>query len=166
MIPLVSMDFGSRKTWMGQSDPALVSSGWRWWGGEGTVKAASPMESADDPREGVYEILSLRHKNSIGIEKSLAMHLGEGDTSIADLYGVKYDESEGLSIAPHHRGLIRALRWTRLQDIDLKVLLLQIEGAQVAKNGKRFGSVRHRPIVLSPEVLERIGVEIWDSGPQ
>lgn len=136
------------------------TAGWRWWGvtEEGIMPQSSRPDSADAP-EALLEILALRVRSTTGVETSIAEVLGDISraSQIADLLGVRRSGNE-LLIATHHRGLTKALNRTYLKGVDLRLLLKQIDGVEDATNPRWFGSIRRRALVVSKEVLTRVGV--------
>ena len=138
-----------------------LTSGWWWWGlGDDHVMPHSSRPDTADAPEALLEVLALRVRSEAGVETSIAEVLGDQkrESQIADLLGVKRSGDE-LLIAPSHRGLIKALNKTYLKGVDLRLLLNQIDGVEDAVNARWLGSIRRRAIIVSKEVLDRIGID-------
>ena len=138
-----------------------LTSGWWWWGlGDDQIMPHSSRPDSADAPEALLEVLALRVRSETGSETSIAEVLGDlkRESQIADLLGVKRSGDE-LLIATHHRGLTKALNRTYLKGVDLRALLNQIDGVSDAKNPRWFGSIKQRALVVSKEVLTRIGID-------
>ena len=133
-----------------------LTAGWWWWGlGDDHIMPHSSHTDTPDAPEALLEVLALRVRSETGVETSIAEVLGDlkRESQIADLLGVKR-WGEELLIAPHHRGLAKALNRTYLKGVDLRRLLLQIDGVTDADNSRWFGSIRRRALIVPKEVFE------------
>ena len=138
-----------------------LTAGWWWWGlGDDHIMPHSSRSDTADAPEALLEVLALRVRSATGVETSIAEALGDPkrESQIADLLGVKRGGGE-LLIAPHHRGLVKALGRTYLKGVDLRRLLLQIDGVHDAENPRWFASIKRRALVVPKEVLDRIGID-------
>ena len=138
-----------------------LTAGWWWWGlGDDHIMPHSSRSDTADAPEALLEVLALRVRSETGVETSIAQALGDlkRESQIADLLGVKRSGSE-LLIAPNHRGLVKALGRTYLKGVNLRRLLLQIDGVLDTDNPRWFGSIKRRALVVPKEVLSRIGID-------
>ena len=138
---------------------AALTAGWRAWGvDDADVYAQSEQPDQSDATDALLEILAIPVRLEAGTSRSLLELLSDDtrDRMVADLYGVKLHDGY-LLIAPTHRGLAHALTRTALKQVDLRRLLLQIDGSKVSKHAQRFGSLRRHALVFPPETLEAIG---------
>ena len=144
---------------------AALTAGWQAWGLDQTdVYSRTDHDDEFDATTCLMDILALKIRLEGGREASVLDLLVGGlhDRLLADLYGIRHLEEEvsGLSIAPKHRGLRNALARTNWAAMDLKRLLLQIDGADYDNHPRRFGAIRVRSVVVSSEALERMGIEL------
>ena len=156
-------DFGEMTSREALTAGALTA-GWRWWAGRDAemVVGASVRDEADDAADALLELLALRvrYDGGDGTSALAALRRPSRQDHVADTLGMRPDGVGGLMIAPLHRGLLGALRRSRLAATDLRQLLIQIPGVEVSKNPRRFGGLRQRAVLVPEEVLERFGVDL------
>ena len=139
---------------------AALSAGYAWWGGTGLVGAEAKTVQDSDALDALQDILAIPLR--IGPEEktvSTALLTKAYWTLLADGYGLRQDEEGGLMIAGRHRGLVRAMRRTRWDSVDLNQLLLQLDGAVKMSNPQTFGASRLRGVLLTKSVLADYGIE-------
>ena len=140
---------------------AVLTAGWRAWGMDGRIVKSQPEVSPmSDAAGALLDILAVRMRVNPAEEVSLLDLLGdEGrETQLADLYGIRL-LGDGLAIAPTHSGLLRALKRTPWEHVNLKSMLLQLDGIEQAPHPVRFARLRARALIVSVETLEALGVD-------
>ena len=148
------------------SASAALTAGWRFWRvDDRVVPAGTSGDESSDAHDALFDILALTVRLGSNTEHSI-LYLLDGMLSLAtisDLYGVRRD-SEGVTVAPTHRGLIRALSKSQWANVDLGRLLLQIDGAE-RTNPLRFANgQRMRSVKIPTRTLERL--DIWLTPPE
>ena len=138
---------------------AALGAGWRaWCVDKSDVFSQHEKPEQADAADAVLEILSIRMRLEGGVEKSLLELLMAGmERQVADLYGVRFQD-DALLIAPKHHGLMAALARTQLGQVDLRRLLLQVDGAEYTPNPQRFGVWRARAVAIPPKTLADLGI--------
>ena len=141
---------------------AAFTAGWRFWGVDEKEVHSQPEPSTEtDADSALLAILAIRHRDIGGKEESLGMMFSEthkADT-LADLYGLRM-VGDDLMVAFPHDGLKNAMFRTKWANADLRKLLMQLDGAVVTKNPFAFGPLRKRAVLIPPETLKAMGVEI------
>ena len=140
---------------------AVLTAGWRAWGmDQRIVKSQPEVSPMSDAAGALLDILAVRMRLNPAEEVSLLDLLGdEGrETQLADLYGIRL-LGDGLAIAPTHSGLLRALKRTPWEHVNLKSMLLQLDGIEQAPHPVRFARLRARALIVSAETLELLGVD-------
>lgn len=144
-----------------------LNAGWRTWGvdeQEFFGNDESNYGQRTDAGDCLLDILALRLRLPGGVERSVAEMLSDtaSERTLADLMGIKRMGGD-MALAPHHRGLERELRRTQWGNVDLRRLLLQMEGTQFSQHPKRFGKIRERAILFPKDVLAEVGVELGEA---
>ena len=140
---------------------ASLTAGYRFWlQGDDTIVTAHELADSDSPTvtaaDLLADILSIRHR--YGADDVTAINLArKDDIAAAEMYGLRIKDG-GLLIAPRHRGLLAALRRTQHANVDIRTLLMQIEGATYSDHPQRFGSYRQRAVELPESTLEALGI--------
>ena len=146
-----------------------LTAGWQWWQGpestdDQVVFPYASRADVSDAKDALLELLTIRFRDSMGQDVSLAEVVSEGNGSdqerAANSLGVQYDADDGLMVCPYHKGLKAALTRTALAGADLRELLGQIEGATYTANPRRFGKFRFRAIVINNEALSDAGINL------
>ena len=140
---------------------ASLTAGYRFWlQGDETVITAQDLSENEGltitAADLLADILSIRHRH--GADDITAINLArKDDIAAAEMYGLRIRDG-GLLIAPRHRGLLAALRRTQHANVDLRTLLLQIDGATYTEYTQRFGSYRQRAIEIPEAALDALGI--------
>ena len=81
-------------------------------------------------------------------------------------YGVRLDDDDDLLIATRHPSLLRELRRTAFERVDLRRLLGQIKGTSLTEYPVRFNQMRMRAVSIPSEVLKMHGVDLHRTGAE
>ena len=139
---------------------ASLTAGYRFWGLQDDVvvtaqdiqeREAATVTAADL----LADILSLRYRRG-GDEITVLGLARKDDWQAAEMYGLRVTDGDIL-IAPRHRGLIAALARTPHANIDIRSLLLQLDGAVYTDNPLRFGPYRQRAVLIPAGALTALG---------
>ena len=147
------------------SREALASSAltacWQWWGIDETEVDSVDDHDRDrhDAADCLMAIMSLTLRDPGGAGKTLAKAILNEASTVADLYGVRYDGLEGLMVQYGRRGLSGALKGTPWEKAELRSTLMQLEGATLT-NPLRIGSQRMRCVNIPYETMIKSGIEI------
>ena len=150
-----------------------LTAGWRWLSGETDmlppVTETLVGQSQDDAGYALREILNLRVQTH-GAERVPLIDLLTDQVRYEEKlpagYGVRLDDDDDLLIATRHPSLLRELRRTAFERVDLRRLLCQIEGASPTTNRRRFNQMRMRAVCIPSEVLKMHGVDLGRTGPE
>ena len=143
---------------------AALTAGWRFWRLDTqTVRAQPDTPLLSDAADALLDILGLPVRTEPHEVLSVLELLGVRDRAhlLADLYGIRKLD-QGLAIAPGHSGLAAKLKRTPWEHVDLRRLLLQLDGARMSVNAVRFARLRKRAVLLPRSALEILGVETGD----
>ncbi len=150
-----------------------LTAGWRWLSG-GTdmlppVTETLVGQSQDDAGYALREILNLRVQTH-GAERvpliDLLTDQGRYEEKLPAGYGVRLDDDDDLLIATRHPSLLRELRRTAFESVDLRRLLGQIKGTSLTEYPVRFNQMRMRAVCIPSEVLKMQGIDLGSAGPE
>ena len=141
---------------------AALTAGWHWWHVD-YLDVQSDGHGGDrtDASDCLAAIVSMTVRAPRVADKTLATALTSDATTVADLYGVRYEAGQGLLVGYGHRGLKEGLRGTSWEKADLRSILMQLDNVTLS-NPLRLGNRRLRCIVIPPETLIDAGIEIGD----
>ena len=150
-----------------------LTAGWRWLSGETDmlppVTETLVGQSQDDAGYALREILNLRVQTH-GAERvpliDLLTDQVRYDEKLPAGYGLRLDDDDDLLIATRHPSLLRELRRTAFEKVDLRRLLCQVEGASLTEYPVRFNQMRMRAVCIPSEVLKMHGVDLHRTGPE
>ncbi len=161
--------FGSRPS----AIAGALTAGWQWW--SGTDEWVAPdLETVMQPRasadagEALREIVTSTVRSSGGAELPvLSLALSEHRDKIREAadHGVRMSaEGDALQVAPGHPGLARLLRRGDLRGVQVRRLLLQLDGASYKGPPVRFGQLRLRAVSVPEESCRKHGIELRPEG--
>ena len=137
-----------------------------WWGIDPEKLDVDSTDDHDRDRHDAADCLeaitSMTLRDPGGPGKTLAKALMKDATTVADLYGVRYDGLEGLMIQYGRRGLKGGLKGTPWEKANLRSTLMQLEGATIT-NGLHIGSQKMRCVNIPYETMIKAGIEIGGS---
>ena len=150
-----------------------LTAGWRWLSGETDmlppVTETLVGQSQDDAGYALREILNLRVQTH-GAERVPLIDLLTDQVRYEEKlpagYGLRLDDDDDLLIATRHPSLLRELRRTAFEKVDLRRLLCQVEGASLTEYPVRFNQMRMRAVCIPSEVLKMHGVDLGRTGPE
>ncbi len=150
-----------------------LTAGWRWWTGErGIVPPLSDAHvgtARNDAGDALREILNLRVQ-ARGVERVPLLDLLSDpvkyDVKLPASYGVRLDDDDALVIATAHPSLLNELRRTAFENVDLRRLLGQLQGASVTTYPLRFHRMRLRAVRIPIEVCKQHGVDLGSAVPE
>ena len=139
---------------------AALTAGWHVWGvDKNIVTAQAEQTPRSDAIDALMAILALRFKidpvETVSILELLTDERRKAQ--LADLYGIRL-YAKNLAIATNHSGLAGALKRTQWERVDLRRLLLQIDGATESRNALNFARLRSRAVLIPEESLDQMGV--------
>ena len=143
---------------------AALTAGWRFWGVDDSEVHSQPeTTNQTDASDVLLEILAVRHRRLTGEMSTAQMLMDTQDQHVlTDIMGIRTKDG-GLYIYAKHRGLSGALSRSKWASVDLRKLLLQLDGATMTEHPIRFGMLRKRAVYIPKETLQEMGVEI-DNG--
>ena len=150
-----------------------LTAGWRWLSGETDmlppVTETLVGQSQDDAGYALREILNLRVQTH-GAERvpliDLLTDRVRYEEKLPAGYGVRLDDDDDLLIATRHPSLLRELRRTAFERVDLRRLLGQIKGTSLTEYPVRFNQMRMRAVSIPSEVLKMHGVDLHRTGAE
>ena len=124
---------------------AAFTVGWRFWGVDDREVHSQPESSGQtDASDVLLEILAVRHRRLTGEMSTAQMLMDTQDQHVlTDIMGIRTKDG-GLYIEAKHRGLSGALSRSKWASVDLRKLLLQLDGAMMTEHPIRFGTLRKR----------------------
>ena len=140
---------------------AALTAGWRFWGVDrDTVRAQPDQSTLTDAGDALMDILGMQVRTEPHEQFSILelLRVEARETMLADIYGIRLREHD-LAIAPGHSGLQAKLQRTPWQHVDLRRLLLQLDGARQSDNAVRFARLRARAVLIPSRTLATLGIE-------
>ena len=141
---------------------SALTAGWQFWGVDNRdVFLNSEAQPRTDASDALMEILSLPIREG-GAEQSVLEALMTTRTAgmAADSYGVRRI-GDDLLIALPHQSRSRALFRTPWARVDLKRLLLELEGAEYFGNPRQFSkALRARGVLIPAKTLATLGINL------
>ena len=141
-----------------------LTAGWAAWGiNTDDVLAYSDSNVQTDAADLLFDLLALRERHQSGVDKSILELLSSMPTAwnktIADLYGIRRHE-DGLLIDTANKGLKAKLVRTAWERVDLKQMLLQMDGTVWVDRLVTFGARRARAVSVPADALAQVGVTL------
>ncbi len=145
---------------------AALSAGWRWMSGTAeTLYPERRERSGIDAGDALREIVGIRVRTSKAQDSPLIDLLRDNEEiKLTSSHGVKKDE-HGLYIATENPTLKRTISRTPWANVDIKSLLLQINGVAPSPNPLHFGGFKSRALFIPLEVCREHGIDLEREDP-